>query len=164
MSKKVFSFGLIMILCLSLAAVTMAVDEKKMETSPIPVMTKTDPTATSQARPMARPMVPSMGMISGTITKINNSDPANSTLEVKSDKDNSLHTITVMPWTNITKITGLSELKTGDSVRVLSRKVNDKDTAMGVVFGDLKKITPPAMPKPVPGTKKPVPLSTVGKN
>jgi hypothetical protein len=164
MFKKIFSFSLVMMACLALAAVAMAANEKKTETSPIPVMTKTNPMAASQARPMARPMVPSMGMISGTITKINNSDPANSTLEVKSDKDNSLHTITVMPWTNITKITGLSELKTGDSVRVLSRKVNDKDTAMGVVFGDLKKITPPVMPKPVPGTKKSVPLSTVEKH
>lgn len=78
-------------------------------------------------------------MISGTITKIDTADPANVKLEVKSERDNAIHTVTLMPWTNITKVTDVSELRQGEAVRVMARTAEGKEVAMGVLFGKIKK-------------------------
>lgn len=86
-------------------------------------------------------------MISGTVTAINTADPANVTIDVKKDSDGTVHTIQVSPWTNITKITDVTELKAGETVKVMSRKIDEKDTAMGIIFGKIKK-TPPVTAAP----------------
>jgi len=57
-----------------------------------------------------------------------------------------------MPWTNITKVTDLSELKQGEAVRVISRKIDDKNTAMGIVFGNIKNAPAPSPYAPQPPT------------
>lgn len=77
-------------------------------------------------------------IISGTVSKIDTANPSDIKLEVKNDRDATMRAISVLPSTNITKITDISELKTGDTVRIMSRKVNDKDVAMNVVFGHIK--------------------------
>ena len=80
-------------------------------------------------------------MIAGTVVNIDNADPANVKLQVKNDADGSVRTVTVTPWTNITKVTDISELKAGEAVRMMTRKIDDKDVAMGIMFGKVK--TPP---------------------
>ncbi len=87
-------------------------------------------------------------IITGSITKIDNSDPNNIKLEVTNDADGTAHTISITPWTNVTKVTDVSELKSGDTVRVMSRKIDDKEIAMGVMFGKIRKVTPPPAAQP----------------
>jgi hypothetical protein len=97
-------------------------------------------------------------MLYGTITKIDTSDPANVKLEVKNEADNTTHTVELTPATNVTKVTDISELKTGENVRVMARKVDDKEVAMGVMFGKIRK---PA-PRPVrPAATTPPPQAAV---
>jgi len=89
------------------------------------------------------PVKPNFVIIGGTVTKIDSSNPDMQTIEVKSDSDNSVHTLNVTPYTNIVKATDISELKAGESVRVMTRKADDKEVAINVLFGKLKKMTPP---------------------
>jgi len=88
-------------------------------------------------------------MFGGTIEKIDTADPANIKIQVKDDASGISRTISVVPWTNVTKVTDASELKTGDAIRVMVRKIEDKDVAMGILFGKIKNL-PPLRPKPVP--------------
>ena len=134
-NRKVFSIILtVAFTILAFSAASFAADQK----TPAPVVTKT-----ATARPM--PPKANFGMIAGTITSIDNTDPANVKLQVKNDADGSTHTVSVTPWTNITKVTDISELKTGEPIRMMTRKVDDKDVAMGIMFGKMK-----AMPQPAP--------------
>ena len=89
------------------------------------------------------PPRPEFAMISGKIEKIDSSDPKNVMITVKNDRDGSTHSLSVMPWTNITRSAELSELKSGDKVRVMSRKTADKEVAMGIMFGKIKNIQAP---------------------
>jgi len=97
----------------------------------------------AQAAP-AKPKV-NFTMIAGTLTAIDNSDPANAKITVKSDADGSVRTISVAPNTNVMKATDMSELKTGDPVRIMARKANDKDVAMQIMFGKMRPL-PAARP------------------
>lgn len=131
----------IIVLAFSFASVTFAADKKVAAQA-----TSTQKTAAT-APVMAKP---NFGMIAGTITAINASDPSNVKLSVKNDADNSVHTVMVTPWTNITKVTDVSELKTGEPVRLMTRKVDDKDVAMGIMFGKVKTMPAPVTtPAPV---------------
>ena len=130
----------VVVLAFSFAQVTFAADKKAAT-----------PAASAQKAAVSAPVMakPNFGMIAGTITSINTSDPSNVKLSIKNDADNSVHTVTVTPWTNITKVTDVSELKTGEPVRMMTRKVDDKDVAMGIMFGKVKTMpapTPPAAP------------------
>jgi len=100
-------------------------------------------TAAGPGAGMPAAMRPNFGFVTGTISKIDTSDPANVKLEVKSDAKDQTHTIYTTPWTNVTKITDVSELKTGDAVRVMTRTDEDKEMAMNVMFGDIKKMPGP---------------------
>ena len=141
-------FGIILavaFIVLALSAVSFAADQK----AKTPAVTKTAP-----ARP-AHPKA-NFGMIAGTITSIDNTDPANIKLQVKNEADGSSRTISVTPWTNITKVTDVSELKIGEPVRMMTRKVDDKDVAMGIMFGKIRTApgprplaTPPPQAAPV---------------
>lgn len=130
---------------LSFCAVSSAA-EKKTTTTAAPKAGAILPT----------PPKPNFGMFAGTIASIDNADPANVKLTVKNDADGAIHTISVTPWTNITKVTDISELKEGEQVRMMTRKVEDKDVAMGIMFGKLK--TMPA-PRPAPGLAPKTPQS-----
>ncbi len=99
------------------------------------------PGSTTQAT--ARPRRSNFVVIFGSVTKIDKTDPAKPKLEVKSDIDNKIHIVDVTPWTNITKVTDVSELKAGDTVRVMVRKVEGRELAMTVVFGKIKNIYRP---------------------
>jgi hypothetical protein len=89
-------------------------------------------------------------MLYGTVTKIDAKDPANVKLEVKNEADNTTHTVEVSPATNVTKVTEISEVKTGETVRIMARKVENKEVAMGVMFGKVKRprVPGPAMQRP----------------
>lgn len=92
---------------------------------------------------------PAFGMISGTLLKIDASDPANVKLEVRNTGDNTTHLISATPMTQVTKATDISELKAGDTVRIMSKKVDSNEVAMGIMFGKL-----PAPPRPRPAGAK----------
>ena len=102
---------------------------------------------------------PAMNMLFGTVTNIDTRDPASIKLEVKTEADGKTHVVEVLPATTITKATDISELKKGEKVRVMARMVDDKEVAMGVMFGKMR--TPPArsMPGeprgPAPDTQRP---------
>jgi hypothetical protein len=81
-------------------------------------------------------------MLYGTITNIDKADPANVKLEVKNEADNTAHIVELTPNTNVTKTTDISELKAGDTVRVMARKMDNKEVAMSVMFGKIKKPVP----------------------
>lgn len=103
--------------------------------------------------PPVAPARPNLSMINGTIVSIDSADQANVKLTVKNDADSSVKTISVTPWTNITKVTDVAELKVNEPVRIMTRKVEDKDVAMGIMFGKIRR-----MPSP------PVPMKSVAPN
>lgn len=138
MDRKVFSVIVtVAFIVLTFSAVSFAADQKA-------------PAAADLVKAVpGRPIPPkaNFGMISGTILSIDNADPANIKLQVKNDADGSTKTVSVTPWTNITKVTDISELKTGEPIRMMTRKVEDKDVAMGIMFGKMKNIPTPPAPK-----------------
>lgn len=107
---------------------------------------KAMPGSAQAAMPIAKP---NFSMIAGTVVSIDNADPNNVKLQVKNEKDGAIHNIVVMPSTNITKVTDVSELKAGEPIRLMTRKADDKEMAMGIMFGKVKNIpAPPALKKP----------------
>lgn len=134
MVKKIFAVVAVMSFCV--VSFSMAAEQKK----PAEPAKMYSPT-----KPMPMPKS-AFSMVGGTITKIDNSDPANVKLEVKNDMDQTTHTISVTPWANVTKVTDASELKVGDAVRVMTRKSDDKEVAMGIMFG---KVQNPPMVRPI---------------
>ena len=135
MIKKVLVLAVLAVFCA--ASFAMAADTAK-KTAPVAAAAP-GMTAGNTARPM--PPKSEFSMISGKVEKVDSSDPANVKITVKNDKDGASHVLTVMPWTNITKSSEISELKTGEAVRVMARKTQDKEMAMGIMFG--KMPTPP---------------------
>jgi len=83
-------------------------------------------------------------MLSGTLVSIDNADPANVILTVKNDADGSTRTVSVTPITNITKVTDVSELKANEPIRIMTRKIDNKDVALGIMFGKMKVMPAPA--------------------
>ena len=142
MHKRMAFIALIVIvLAFSFASVSLAADTKAA--APIASVQKAKANAPAMPKP-------NFGMLSGTITAIDTGDPANVKISIKSDADNSARTITVTPWTNITKVTDVSELKTGETVRMMTRKVDNKDVAMGIMFGKVRTMpAPPPAAAPV---------------
>jgi hypothetical protein len=121
---------------------------------------KNSPPEPGIARAMPAKMPRSnFSMLYGKISKIDTSDPANAKIEVINEADNATHIIDVPPSTNITKATDISELKTGENVRIMARKVDSKEVAMGVMFGKIRKPMPrPAIPaaKMIPPAAAPI--------
>ena len=141
--KKLFACFAVVFIALCLCSASFAADNKKPEAP------KVAPTHKPVQHPYTRP---NMNILMGTITKINSADPKNVTIEVKDLSGGQARTVTVMPWTNVTKATDISELKAGDNVRIMSRQTEDnKETAMGIMFG---KINPPHMMKKTPPAAK----------
>lgn len=149
--NMLLSVTVIAVMTLNICGVSFAADEKK-------------PMAPAPKSPlMATAKRPNLNMFGGTIENIDRSDPANIKISVKSETDGVVHTLSVAPFTNITKITDASELKTGDAVRVMARKTEDnKETAMGILFGKIKNL-PPMRPRPVPPTAPQIPPKPVVK-
>jgi Cu/Ag efflux protein CusF len=98
-----------------------------------------------KAVPAIKPINTNFEITTGKISKIDTSDPANIKLQVNSDTDNTVHIIEVLPWTSVTKMTDVSELKEGDTVRAMTRKADNKEIAMGIMFGKIRNI-----PRPTP--------------
>ncbi len=93
------------------------------------------------ARPAAAatPLKPAFAMVFGEVTKIDKSDPARPAIEVKGDVDGKVRRIELTPATSVTKLTDISELKEGDTVRVMARRVDNKEVAISVMFSKFKK-------------------------
>ncbi|MFA6141707.1 MAG: hypothetical protein WC738_00230 [Candidatus Omnitrophota bacterium] len=146
MARKVVVAALAVASCLAgIYGVSYAADQK----APASVKPMAQTTPAKPARPA------NISMFGGTIENIDNSDPANVKIQVKDDATGASRTITVAPWTNVTKVTDITELKKGEAIRTMVRKTGDKDVAMGIMFGKIKTlpplkqrpVTPPAAPK-----------------
>ena len=134
--RKVCMLLAVVVVCCALCAVDgYAQDKAPAKGAPAQMMGRSAP----GQRPMGRP---AMSMLFGTVTNIDTKDPASVKLEVKSEADGKTHVVEVLPATTVTKGTDISELKKGEKVRVMARKVDDKEVAMGVMFGKMR--TPPA--------------------
>ena len=121
-------------------------------------------TAGQNMPPMPRSkgmMNPNVIMLMGKVTKIDKSDPAKAKIEVLDSRDNKVHIVEIAPATNITKVTDISELKTDENVRIISRQVDGKEVAIGIMFGNFKKMPPRAMPPEagMPGAGTPPPAA-----
>lgn len=108
---------------------------------------------TSAAPKAAIKPTSSFAMVAGTIESVDVSDPANIKVSVKNDADGVVRTISVTPYTSITKTTDISELKTGDNVRMMTKKADNKEVAMGIMFGKLKPMAAPAATAAKPAAK-----------
>ncbi|MFA5146339.1 MAG: hypothetical protein WC515_03040 [Candidatus Omnitrophota bacterium] len=100
--------------------------------------------AIPQGMPPGMPR-PNFTVLFGALTKIDTSDPAKPVLEVKNERDNKVHSVELTPTTGVAKITDISELKPGDTVRIMARSSDGKETALNVAFG---KVKAPVMGQP----------------
>lgn len=124
--KKVYMSFLAVMLCLAMADLSYCANEKA---SPKELV-----------KPTKLPR-PGFGVIAGSIVKIDKAGPESVRVEVKSESDNTVHAVEVTNTTNVTKVTDASELKVGDAVRMMTRKIDDKEVAMSVVTGNIKQLT-----------------------
>jgi len=95
-----------------------------------------------------------ISIIFGTISKIDNSDPANPKIEVTSEVDSKTHQVALTQWTNVTKMTDPSELKAGEAVRIMVRKLQDKEVAINVMYGKIRPPMTRQLAKPVGQAEK----------
>jgi Cu/Ag efflux protein CusF len=117
------------------------------------------PAATAAPAAKAMPPKPlpraNFSMLYGTVTKVDSADPNSVKVEVKNEADGATHVVEVIPATNVTKVTEISELKVGENVRIMARKADNKEVAMGVMFGKIRKPAPrPAAPAAMPEMPK----------
>ena len=144
MKKRILVGVFAISLFLNLSVIASAAEEKDTTNPAIPAPSTAPKKPVAQTPGLSQvPVRSAFGMIVGTLTKIDTTDPANVKLEVKSDRDNTIHVISIMPWTNITKISDVSDLKTGEAVRIMVRNIDTKETAMGVMFGKIKPVAAP---------------------
>lgn len=100
--------------------------------------------------------------ISGSIVKIDRAKDAVK-VDVKNNFDNTINTIIVAPETNITKLTDASDLKTGDTVQVISKTMDDKEVALSIAYGKLLKTPQPPKVKTVQTPSNKQPAAIMGK-
>ncbi len=141
--KKIIILSVAAVFCLVCAGISAAAEKDTAEQVASGGATMAVKTMPGKVMPRAN-----FSMLYGTVTKIDNSDPANVKLEVKNEADNTSHTVELTAATNVTKVTDISELKTGENVRVMARKIDNKEVAMGVMFGKIRKPAPPAKQQP----------------
>jgi Cu/Ag efflux protein CusF len=147
----------IALFCIAIITPSFAAEAKKEPVKTMPaVAARPAPDLKAPAKPFP---APNFTVIFGSVTKVDMTDPAKPVIEIKNTADDTLHVVEITPWTNVTKVTDISELKTGDTVRVMTRKVNDKETAMTVVFGKIRNLPTarpvvPTVPPPAPAVKK----------
>ena len=148
--KRLFIVLVIFAFCMTLEAFDACAqgETKAAKPAPAPAKAPAQPAVPAQRMPRAN-----FAIITGSITKIDTADPNNVKLEVVNDADKTTHTVAVTPWTNITKVTDITELKAGDTVRIMSRKVDENEVAMGVMFGKIKKIAPAAPAQAAPAAQ-----------
>ena len=141
--KKIYTLMLSAMFVFSSSLFVLAVDNT-------PIAAKT--AAEQKSIETKRPARPNFAMLVGTVTKIDKSDPAQPVVEVKDERDGQIHEVEIVSTTNVTKVTTISELKAGDAVRVMAKKVDDKEVAMGIMFGNFKTLPPPARIPPAQGS------------
>ena len=143
--RKAIIVSVVAIFCFGITVSSFAADK----TTAKPAAPAVAPAAAPAMAPVKAmpPKLPraNFSMLYGKVTKIDTTDPANVKLEVRNEADNTTHTVDVVPATNVTKVTGISELKTGENVRIMARKVDSKEVAMGVMFGNIRR----PIPRPV---------------
>jgi len=143
--KKLLTLILVSAFCIALVGLSYAENAAKGTSAaqPAQAQDKAKPAGATPQMPARQIARPNFAIISGNITNIDTGNPSSQRLEVKNTADDKLHIIEVTPWTNVTKVTDLSELKTGDAVRVMTRTIDNKEVAMSVIFGKIKTVTPP---------------------
>jgi Cu/Ag efflux protein CusF len=135
--KKLIAAMLFTLFCVLICGISIAEDAKAAKPS-APVQTA-GPVKATAGRPIPRA---NLSILYGNITKIDNADPANVKIEIKNEMDDTVHTVELTPATSVTKATDASELKTGENVRVMARKADNKEVAIGVMFGKIRKPAP----------------------
>lgn len=128
---KVIKLAVLAIFCYFVTANLAIAQETKDKKPSGPV--RTMPPAGQARRP-------AFGVIGGSIVNINMSDPSKPVLEIKSDTDGKSHLVEMTQFTSVTKVTDISELKAGESVRVMTKNVDGKETAINVMFGKIRAL------------------------
>lgn len=82
--------------------------------------------------------------ILGSISKVEVTGPETAKIEVISDIDKKPQVIEIAANTNVLKGIDVSELKSGDKVRIMARKAGDKEVALSVVTGKIKEMSRPS--------------------
>jgi len=140
--KKAIALSLAAVFCLVTTGISFAAEKEAVK--PAATAIATGPANVMAAKPKPRA---SISMLYGALVNIDRTDPAKIKLEVKNEADNTTHIVELAPTANVIKVTDISELKPGENVRVMARKVDDKEVAMNVMFGKIKKPAPrPARP------------------
>lgn len=152
--KKALTVSLIVVLAITLTSIALAADKGSVELQAKQgqIVAKTPPG--QKLINQSGAVKSNFSMMLGTVSEIDAADPLNIKLKVQNERDNQIHTVEVTPTTNVTKSTEISELKVGDTIRVMARKVNDKEVAVGIMFGKLRSIP---TPKPLPAQASPAP-------
>ena len=142
--KRLVAVAIAVALCAAFAGFASASDDAKAKAAPAVQKAPIFPPVTPvKGMPPARPMGrANVSMLFGTVTSVDAKDPSKVKLEVTTEADKKVHAIEVLPTTTVTKLTDISEVKKGDNVRVMTRKVDDKDVAMGIMFGKIRKPAP----------------------
>jgi len=135
--KRAVILSLSVAFCFATIGISFAAEKEAAKPAAVP-------SVAGPARATAGRMMPrsNLSILYGAIIKIDKADPANVKLEVKNEADNTTHIVELTPDTKVTKATDVSELKAGDNVRVMARKTDNKEVAMGVMFGKIKKPAP----------------------
>ncbi|MCM8790886.1 MAG: hypothetical protein NC938_04210 [Candidatus Omnitrophica bacterium] len=133
-----------------------AADEAKPKTAPqVQKAPPMPPRMAPQGIPAATGRT-NINMLFGSITNIDAKDPSNIKVEIMSETDGKTQIVEVNQATTITKVTDASELKKGENARVMFKRVDDKNVAMGVMFGKIRKLSVPKAAAPAaPEAKSP---------
>jgi len=85
------------------------------------------------------------GMLIGSIISVDTSDPANPIIEARDESTGAIHKLSTKQWTSVTKICDISDLKPGDSARIIIQKTDGKEIAIGIIFGKVKGLPKPTL-------------------
>jgi len=120
---------------------------------------KASPAVTAPVKKPMPPVKSNMLFLTGTISNIDTTIPDNTKIELLSDSDGKSHVVELNRTTNIVKVMNASELKTGEKVKVMARKLDDKAVAMSIITGKIEELPRPKQPSPM----QPVPPAGVLK-
>ena len=141
--KRAFLVICTTVVLLSMTALVNCAGESKQATKPAAA-------TTTIKRPMLPKIDRNFAFIAGAISKIDMTVPNNVKIEIINEADGKSHIVEVGPAANILKVIDVAELKTGERVRIMAKKTDNKETAMSIVTGKFKEMprTKPAAPKP----------------
>jgi len=140
--RRYLMFLFVALFCIVMVNASDAAEKTAASNSEAPAAAKTSPTMrTPPPYPFTRGDIITLF---GTLNKIDNSTPGIVKLEVTDNADGKMHSIEAPFQINVAKITDISEMRSGDTVRIMAKKVSDKEVAINIIFGKIKP--PPRLP------------------